>query len=196
MPKLQFTPRTWLIVSISGYIIPTAAVYFIFLSPLFDRSDEARMDRQAAEEYVILKNTATQLAQFKERITERNDPVLFRASLDTVALKANVKIIGITPDSSVEQLNSGFLQRRVLVSVEGQYAQLNEFISRLEIINNYYTVSNMTVARMDDRSGKAQGQFTLRVLTVPLPKKPIRSNSDTSGTTTSLVPGNRYSITV
>lgn len=171
MPKLQFTPQIWFLVAFLAYAIPTAVVYFLFLNPLFSEVGQARTDSMATETYMILKNTATQLAQFKQRIAGRNDLALMRSSLDSVAVHTDVKIVSVTADTAVERLNSGFLVRKYTITIEGHYLQANDFITGLEQKNNYYAVTDLTVERIDDSTGKARAQFTIRVLTVPTQEK-------------------------
>ena len=171
MPKLQFTPQVWLLVAFLAYAIPTAVVYFVFLSPLFSEVGQARTDSMATETYMILKNTANQLAQFKQRIADRNDLSVMRSSLDSVAVRTDVKITSVTADTAITRLNSGFLTRRYTVTVESHYLQINDFVIGLEQKNNYYTVTNLTVERIEDSTGKARARFTIRVLTVPEQEK-------------------------
>lgn len=167
MPKIRFTPHIWLGVAIAGYIIPTVLAYFFVLDPMFTESEEARLERVAADEYLVLKNAADQLSQFKQELTVRNKVPSFRSVFDSLAVVTDVKLVSIQADTLIETLPSGFLLRTYELIFEGQYVQLTDFISRLEKPNDYYLITNVALERIDDKTGRAQAGLVLVALAVP-----------------------------
>lgn len=167
MRKLQFTPQVWIIIAVLAYVIPTAIGYLLFLRPLFAEANRTRENNQSTEEYVILKNTATQLGQFRERIADRNRTFAMRSSLDSIAVRADVKIMDVKADTSIEQLDAGFYLKKYTLIVEGNYVPLSLFVLGLEQTNNYYSISHLTIERIDNNTGKVRAQFIIHVLTAP-----------------------------
>jgi hypothetical protein len=157
----------WLVVAVLGYLVPTLLAYFFLLKPMFDESEAARLERVAADEYLILKNAANQLAQFKERVGVRNNVRRFQASFDSLLAATGVSLVAVRPDTTIEPLKAGFMLRKYNLVIEGYYPQLNNFIGGLEQQNEYFIVSNLAVMRTDNQTGRAQAQVKMLALTVP-----------------------------
>jgi hypothetical protein len=164
MPKIQFTPQIWLGVAIAGYVIPTVLAYFFVLDPMFTESLDSRLERVAADEYLVLKNAADQLTQFKQDLGIRNQIRTFRSVFDSLVTASEVKLVSIRVDTLTETLGSGFVLRTYELILEGQYSQLARFVDSLEKPNEYYLISNVALSRIDDKTGRAQAELILVAL--------------------------------
>lgn len=167
MANLRFTPQVWLIIAVAGYVIPTALGYFFVLQPLFGESEEALRERFATDEYLVLKGTANELTEFKERLSARNNVRRFQASFDSLVAASGVSLISVRADTTVEQLKAGFVFRTFNFAIEGFYPQLVNFIVGIERPNEYYVITDLAIMRTDSKTGRAQAQMKLLALTLP-----------------------------
>lgn len=169
MAKLPFSPQIWLAIAIGGYLIPGLLGYLFVLQPLFTRAADAQLERAATDEYLVLKSTANQLSQFKERVTTRNSPRLFRVAFDSLATATGVSMVTMRPDTTSVPWNGGFIFRSYYMAIEGFYPQINRFIDRIEQPNDYYIITDFNLARVDSKTGRAQAQLQVLALTLPGP---------------------------
>ncbi|MBI4553939.1 MAG: hypothetical protein HY710_16855 [Candidatus Latescibacteria bacterium] len=161
--------------AVASYTVAISLAYLLLLRPLFAKVEQVKAENAVTEEYLILKNNATRLSMFKSRLAVFNRATTLRATLDSLAAPADVKVVSVAPDSAAQTLDAGFLLQGFQVTVEGNYHQVTKLLSALEHTNNYYLLTRLTIARTDNRSGLARAQFILRVLTVPeLKREPPR----------------------
>lgn len=180
MPRRRIPPQTWVIVAIVGYIVAISLTYLFLLRPLFTKVQHVKDQSTTAEEYLILKGNAAKFSLFKERVAVFNQITVMRTTLDSLAAPANVRVVSVAPDTATQSLDAGFLLKGFQVTAEGTYPQLNRFIAVLEQTNNYYLITRLMIVRVDERSGLARVQLTLRILTVPEPQSPPRRGTGSS----------------
>lgn len=169
LAKSRFSPQMLLAIAVGGYLIPGLLGYFFVLQPLFTRASDAQRERAATDEYLVLKNTASQLTQFKERLSSRGSTRSFLASLDSLATASGVSIVTVRPDTAVVPWNGGFIYRTYYLAIDGFYPQVNRFLDGIEEPNEYYIVTDFNLARIDNNAGRAQAQMRVMALTVPGP---------------------------
>lgn len=169
MVKLRFSLQMWLAIGAGAYLIPGLLGYFFVLNPLFTNVADAQREREATDEYLMLKSTATQLNQFKERVSNRNSERRFQASFDSLVAATGVEIVSVRPDTSVIPWKGGFAFRTYHMSIDGFYPQLNKFIDGVEQPHEYYIITDLSLERIDSRTGRAQAQLQVLALSIPGP---------------------------
>lgn len=158
----------WLLIAVGGYIVGVSGMYLLVLRPLFNEVRQVQEESVIADEYLVLQNTASQLAAFKGRVVSRNQPSAVRAVFDSLAVAAGVELVDLSADTTRnEQLDTGFLMKGFQITLEGQYPKIADFLTGVEQPNNYYSVTSLTLVRIDDRTGRARAQLRMRALTVP-----------------------------